>query len=97
VSPFMCDNFYFIPQQLWKPVFKKYGVWTICLHPDTMSYEDIESLKYELNNEFYCGRFASVEDACGFLEENKILNSLYSNYFWIKYKLKNFIKKCLNK
>jgi len=97
MSPFTRDDFYFIPQQLWKPVFKKYGVWTICLHPDTMSYEDIESLNFELNNKLYCDRFVRVEDVCGFIDENKFINSLYSNYFWTKYYIKTSIKKYLNK
>jgi len=96
MSPFTRDDFCFIPQQLWKPVFKKYGVWTICLHPDTMSYEDIESLNFELNNKFYCDRFVRVEDVCGFIDENKFINSLYSNYFWTKHYIKTSIKKYLN-
>jgi len=97
MSPFTRSDFYFILQQLWKPVFKKYGVWTICLHPDTMSYEDIESLNFELNNKLYCDRFVRVEDVCGFIDENKFINSLYSNYFWTKYYIKTSIKKYLNK
>jgi predicted deacetylase len=37
-----------IPQQLWSPVAKSKGLWTICLHPRTAKDLDIERLRWFL-------------------------------------------------
>ena len=43
--PFTAYGFKWIPQQLWK--FRKFpfGVWTICLHPNTMGEENLNTLE----------------------------------------------------
>jgi predicted deacetylase len=33
--PFMRHDVLWIPQQLWEPVRKKFGLWTICIHTNT--------------------------------------------------------------
>ena len=45
IFPFTKFGFKWIPQQLWR--FRKFpfGVWTICLHPNVMSLNDLDSLK----------------------------------------------------
>jgi predicted deacetylase len=35
--PYSKNGFLWIPQQLWKPKNKIFGVWTICLHPNMMT------------------------------------------------------------
>ncbi|MGA7242421.1 MAG: DUF2334 domain-containing protein [Terracidiphilus sp.] len=35
--PFMRSEVLWIPQQLWEPVPKETGLWTICVHPNTAS------------------------------------------------------------
>jgi predicted deacetylase len=42
--PFTRDNIVWIPQQLWEPIPKKAGLWTICLHPNTSSTALAEKL-----------------------------------------------------
>jgi len=44
--PYNRFGFVWIPQQLWWFSLKKYGIWTICLHPNNMSMKKI----YELDN-----------------------------------------------
>jgi hypothetical protein len=39
--PFIRNNIKFIPQQIWKFFRLPFGVWTICLHPTNMTYDDI--------------------------------------------------------
>lgn len=34
-----------IPQQLWRPVAKSKGLWTICVHPNTMTDRDAAELR----------------------------------------------------
>jgi len=53
--PYNKDGFFWIPQQLWWYSKKKDGIWTICLHPNNMSFEQIEELETIINshhNEF---------------------------------------------
>ena len=46
------EEFFFIPQQLWS--FKRmfFGLWTICLHPNTLKDQDFEILEKNLER-FY--------------------------------------------
>lgn len=39
--PYIKDDIKFIPQQLWRERWFPFGVWTICLHPSTMTQADI--------------------------------------------------------
>jgi predicted deacetylase len=34
-----------IPQQLWRPMVKTKGLWTVCIHPYAASSEDVEGLE----------------------------------------------------
>jgi hypothetical protein len=43
--PFLRGGVIWLPQQLWGPVRKPHGLWTICMHPNTTANEDIEHLR----------------------------------------------------
>src|SRR5581483_5506683 len=43
--PFHRFNLTWVPQQLWQPRVMPFGVWTVCLHPNTMTDVDINRLK----------------------------------------------------
>jgi len=43
--PFLRCGLTWIPQQLWGPVEKPKGLWTICLHPNTASDAEIAALR----------------------------------------------------
>jgi predicted deacetylase len=43
--PFLRGGVTWIPQQLWGPVNKPDGLWTICIHPNTAADEEIEHLR----------------------------------------------------
>ena len=49
-SPFYFLGLKFIPQQLWKYKNFSKGVWTICLHPNTMTDLEIDEIKEMLLN-----------------------------------------------
>ncbi len=57
--PFVCDGFTWIPQQLWGPCEKSAGIWTICVHPNTASGEQIEGLREFLRDRAM--QFTSVD------------------------------------
>lgn len=57
--PFTRDGFTWIPQQLWQPVGKKSGLWTICIHPNTASDWLLQRLHDFLRTR--AGQFTSVD------------------------------------
>jgi predicted deacetylase len=46
--PYLRHGVIWIPQQLWSPVAKSKGLWTICIHPRTATDEDVERLRWFL-------------------------------------------------
>lgn len=59
--PFLRGGLTWIPQQLWAPIKKKSGLWTICVHPSTATEADLEDLRSFLHAN--AGRFTTVERA----------------------------------
>jgi len=43
--PFLRHGITWIPQQLWAPVEKSCGLWTICVHPNTVGDQEIAALR----------------------------------------------------
>ncbi len=58
-APFFRDGITWIPQQLWSPVEKNCGVWTICVHPNTIKDEEITRLRAFLRA--HASQFSSVD------------------------------------
>ena len=57
--PFTRGGFTWIPQQLWAPVDKSKGLWTICIHANTARASLIEQLRAFLDG--HAGQFTSVD------------------------------------
>ncbi|HVN92673.1 MAG TPA: DUF2334 domain-containing protein [Terracidiphilus sp.] len=57
--PFRRAGATWIPQQLWGPVEKTKGVWTICIHPSTATDADISSLRAFLSH--HADQFTSID------------------------------------
>ena len=57
--PFTRGGLTWIPQQLWAPVEKPSGLWTICIHPNTISDEQIVALRAFLIQ--HAAQFTSVD------------------------------------
>ena len=53
------DGIIWVPQQLWSPVCKRSGIWTICIHPNTAAAADINNLRAFLRA--HSAQFASVD------------------------------------
>lgn len=59
--PFVRYGLTWIPQQLWRPVGKAEGLWTICLHSNTASDDLLEELREFLRE--HASQFTSVDRA----------------------------------
>jgi len=58
-SAFLREGLTWIPQQVWGPVDKARGIWTICIHPNTASTHEIENLRVFLRA--HASQFSSVD------------------------------------
>jgi predicted deacetylase len=58
--PFLRGGLTWIPQQLWSPVEKPKGLWTICIHANTVHEAQIEELRAFLSN--HAAQFTSVDE-----------------------------------
>ena len=66
-KPLFRNGITWIPQQLWGPIAMPKGLWTICLHPNTISVSDISAFRGFLL-EHAC-RFVSFEDVIATQDE----------------------------
>ncbi len=57
--PFVRGGVTWIPQQLWGPVEKRQGLWTICVHPNMAEDAQVDRLRAFLRN--HAAQFTSVE------------------------------------
>jgi predicted deacetylase len=60
-APFISRGVTWIPQQIWGPVEKPRGLWTICMHPNTARDEEINRLRVFLRTRAV--HFTSVDRA----------------------------------
>lgn len=56
--PFIRQGMTWIPQQLWAPAEKRAGLWTICIHPNTISEAGLEALCVFVQT--HIGQFTSI-------------------------------------
>jgi predicted deacetylase len=78
-------HFHWIPQQLWNLAERRSGLWTVCLHPNTMNDAQIADLDSALGGRFR-GRLIRVEDVDLRQRKKSLLGRLYSRYFWLRRK-----------
>lgn len=48
--PFQRGGVVWIPQQLWWPAQKRHGLWTLCIHPNSLSVQSFAGLRHFLRN-----------------------------------------------
>ncbi len=90
--PYFSKGFHFIPQQIWKLKYKLFGLWTVCLHPDTMSYEDISSFEKKISAPLFKDNVVNVGEIKLYKRKRSVLDILFSYFFWIKYEIRQLIK-----
>ena len=95
--PFRYLGLTFVPQQLWGFQKKFYGVWTICLHPNTMNNNDILNLEKAIHKDFFLNKIIDFEDAIKYERKLSFLSKIYIKKFWFIQFIKKFIKKFIPK
>jgi len=68
--PFKRGGLTWIPQQLWGPVEKSKGLWTICVHPNTAREAQVEHLRRFLRQ--HAVQFTSVDQVIAEMQPAKL-------------------------
>jgi predicted deacetylase len=68
--PFTREGLTWIPQQLWEPVEKSKGLWTICVHPNAAQGSKVEALAAFLRK--HAVQFTSVDSVLAQLEPSQL-------------------------
>lgn len=93
LRPYTESEFTFIPQQLWDVSHKKSGTWTICLHPDTMSFEEIDLLASKLSKNEIKENLINIDQIQCAGTSKRLIDRLYAFAFWLKYDIRLKAKK----
>tara|TARA_A100001388_G_C28659017_1_gene445818 strand:- start:61 stop:867 length:807 start_codon:yes stop_codon:yes gene_type:complete len=91
--PFKFKGLTFIPQQLWQLKKHRFGIWTVCLHPNNMSKEDIDIFEQEINSKFYELKFLNISEINQYISSFNLLSFTFRSLFLIKNNLKIFLTK----
>ena len=96
ISTFQYFNsgFHFIPQQLWSIKKKTFGLWTVCLHPDTMSDEEINEFERQLSSSSIYKSSISIEDIVLTKNNKKMLDYCYSALFFTRFFVSSIYRNC---
>lgn len=79
---FEAFEFFWVPQQLWSLAPRTSGIWTLCLHPNGMSHEQIDNLGKQLSLKYYRERTVSMADVKRIRRRLSISDQLYARVFW---------------
>jgi predicted deacetylase len=85
--PFADDGLTFVPQQLWWPKRRLFGTWTICLHPETMTNDDIQSLEATLLQDRFRQKMISLPEALKHVRRKGLGTAIYARLFWLRWNL----------
>lgn len=83
-GPYYEKNFYWIPQQLWRFRKMPFGIWTICLHPNTMTENDIRELRDHIS--INAQSFIDISELKYSFKKRTLLDDLLRIYFKIKFR-----------
>ncbi|MGA2850550.1 MAG: DUF2334 domain-containing protein [Terracidiphilus sp.] len=78
--PFTRGGLTWIPQQLWAPIEKRRGMWTICVHSNTAPDDLVEQIDWFISQQ--AGQFTSVDRVLkeSQLKELELAERLYGVY-----------------
>jgi len=80
-NPYYEHDFFWIPQQLWELSDRSSGLWTVCLHPNSMLDRDISWLRDRIEREFL-GRIIGLSDVKLLKSPKSMIDQIYGVYFW---------------
>lgn len=79
------DGFFCLPQQLWSLAEKSSGLWTVCLHPNTMTEDQFAAFRTVLL-ECYISRVTSVDKLVLHKRSKSLADRVYDVYFWQRHR-----------
>jgi hypothetical protein len=85
---FYAYGFHWIPQQLWKLVSRRSGLWTVCLHPNQIDGQAAEELRSHIGGEFR-RRIISLNDVALTTRGKSLLGRIYDFVFWFRWRRAN--------
>jgi len=77
-------DFHWVPQQMWALAERRSGLWTVCLHPNTMTEASIRSFANALQR--FRGRMSSFDDVRLSAARKSLRDRLYHHYFWWRWR-----------
>ena len=86
--PFKEQGFLWIPQQLWSCRWFPFGVWTICLHPNSMEEGDFLNVESFLKS--YAPLVIGLDEVKHCCAEKRWIDYLFSFYFRILFSCKKW-------
>ncbi len=84
-SPYYEHGFHWIPQQLWNPVRRTSGLWTICLHPNGMSDSEISAFGNTMTSGFG-DKITSFNQVRLSSHGKTLVGCIYHQYFWWRWR-----------
>jgi predicted deacetylase len=87
-------DFYWIPQQLWNFVEKKSGLWTICLHPNTMTDQQFETLRLNVKHKF-SSKLINLNDIKLLKRPKSVADRFEEFIFWRVHWKNNLVRQVL--
>jgi predicted deacetylase len=90
IRPYTFLAFKWIPQQLWKFRTMPFGLWTVCLHPDTMEEKDFQAL--EKNIAEHGREFIAARDIVYRQGGKDLMDHLFGIFFLARLVLRRLVK-----
>lgn len=79
------DGFFWLPQQLWGFAEKSSGLWTICLHPNTITEDQFSVFRQTLVGRFI-SRVTAVDNLVLHKKSKSLADWAYNTYFWQRHR-----------
>lgn len=85
--PFREGDFIWIPQQLWRFRWLPFGIWTVCLHPNMMNTDELDSLVRQLTR--FAGKTIPYQEVIALCNKIKGLSDrIFASIFGIALQVK---------
>jgi predicted deacetylase len=75
-------GFFWLPQQLWSLAPRRSGLWTVCLHPNSLREADFDRLAEQLASPGYRERIIAVDQVERTSRRRSLADRVYAGYFW---------------
>lgn len=78
--PYKSDGFTWLPQQLWRYYDMPFGLWCICLHPNSMTQVDLKCLSDDLRRNAH--KFIDTSTALALARPRTLLDKGFARFYW---------------